>query len=638
MVLQKGTLNGYTIVEDSGSPGVPVTDVTGDGGDIVASSAAALARRNVRNVLDFGVVADGSTNNATALTSLIASLPASGGTIYFPAAANAYVINSTVTIVQSNIVFIIAKGATIKSTTFSGVGGTDAIFRFWTGTAVSNITFTGGGKIDGNASAPHLFLGKGAHSNIRVTNLELTNSTNTCVRMQGDVNGTETRGTATFSEATDTFTATAHGLTNGQRIYIYSDAYAPFGSGVWYYVVNAAANTFQLSGESGGTVLTGAQDDHPNLRYVRWPAIMSSIYFNDLRVSSVHEGIEYVMVDCGEINNNFITDVFGQDGIETANCKSIMVNNNLLMNGAGPGNGSINPYNDAIDCFYSRNVCIQTTMAASRTGIDFAAANNTYAKIRCSIDGNKIAGTFATGINLGGSIYSGTKITNNVCTVHDPISPQGQGILFHSGVTSNEGVTLEKNDLTNCFAYSLRCFGSPLNSRIISVNNKYGGNTVDTIFLSTSNAGRSYFISDLFTGTSDTGQVTDFYINAESDAVEYTCKDCIFENDQVVRVCAETSTTTGGKYINCEGMNSDVVGTATVASGTTSIAVTHTLGDGVGIGKQNRTPNYVFITPQGSLGSATKFWVSGINSTQFTINVDVNPGVNVIFAWRATWI
>lgn len=71
-------------------------------------------------------------------------------------------------------------------------------------------------------------------------------------------------------------------------------------------------------------------------------------------------------------------------------------------------------------------------------------------------------------------------------------------------------------------------------------------------------------------------------------------------------------------------------GTAVVANGTTSIAVNHGIG---------RTPvlSDLSVTPTNNLGNATKFWISGVTSTQFTIDVDVNPGATTAaFVWKAT--
>lgn len=72
-------------------------------------------------------------------------------------------------------------------------------------------------------------------------------------------------------------------------------------------------------------------------------------------------------------------------------------------------------------------------------------------------------------------------------------------------------------------------------------------------------------------------------------------------------------------------------GTATVASGgPTTIVVAHGL---------SVTPaaKDIVATPTNNMGSATKFWISTIDATNFTINVDVSPGASstATFAWQA---
>jgi hypothetical protein len=74
------------------------------------------------------------------------------------------------------------------------------------------------------------------------------------------------------------------------------------------------------------------------------------------------------------------------------------------------------------------------------------------------------------------------------------------------------------------------------------------------------------------------------------------------------------------------GWKTENNGTATITSGTTSIAVTHGL---------DITPpaGSVVVTPTNNLGSATKFWISNVTNTQFTINVNVDPAASATFAW-----
>ncbi|NDC75307.1 hypothetical protein EBZ70_08495 [bacterium] len=55
-----------------------------------------------------------------------------------------------------------------------------------------------------------------------------------------------------FDAATDTITSVSHGLSNGQQVYITNAPAGLTSNTVGYYVVNASANTFQLSLTSGG--------------------------------------------------------------------------------------------------------------------------------------------------------------------------------------------------------------------------------------------------------------------------------------------------------------------------------------------------------------------------------------------------
>ena len=75
------------------------------------------------------------------------------------------------------------------------------------------------------------------------------------------------------------------------------------------------------------------------------------------------------------------------------------------------------------------------------------------------------------------------------------------------------------------------------------------------------------------------------------------------------------------------GWVTEANGVATVANGTTSIAVTHGL---------SSTPalNTISVTPTNSLGTAAKFWISNVTATQFTINVNADPGATTAtFVW-----
>ena len=83
------------------------------------------------------------------------------------------------------------------------------------------------------------------------------------------------------------------------------------------------------------------------------------------------------------------------------------------------------------------------------------------------------------------------------------------------------------------------------------------------------------------------------------------------------------------KAIRNRGFTTESSGTATVASGSTSIAVSH----GLGV-----TPSAkdIQVTPTNDLGSAAKFWISSVGASTFTINVDIDPGASTAtFSWSA---
>jgi hypothetical protein len=76
------------------------------------------------------------------------------------------------------------------------------------------------------------------------------------------------------------------------------------------------------------------------------------------------------------------------------------------------------------------------------------------------------------------------------------------------------------------------------------------------------------------------------------------------------------------------GYITEASGTATVASGATTAVVTHGLG-------VTPSPQHVNLTPTNSLGTATKFWVSAVGATTFTINTNVDPGATTAtFGWK----
>lgn len=105
------------------------------------------------SVLSYGAVANGSTNNATAIQNAInAAKNAGGGTVEFPAAAQPY--ESGPINLASNVNFQVDAGAELQALPYSsypGAGG--SVNDFITAKNLTNFEISGNGTIDGNGSA-----------------------------------------------------------------------------------------------------------------------------------------------------------------------------------------------------------------------------------------------------------------------------------------------------------------------------------------------------------------------------------------------------------------------------------------------------------------------------------------------------
>lgn len=75
------------------------------------------------------------------------------------------------------------------------------------------------------------------------------------------------------------------------------------------------------------------------------------------------------------------------------------------------------------------------------------------------------------------------------------------------------------------------------------------------------------------------------------------------------------------------GWTTEASGTSSITSAATSVTVSHGL-------SATPTLQQITVTPQSTLGSAAKFWVSNATSSNFTINVDATPGSTISFGWR----
>lgn len=98
--------NGMQHIEDSGTPGVPITTAAGAAGAanlsnfvVIDNRASTLETRNsIKNVKEFGAVGNGTTDDTTAIQAAVdyCTIKASGTSLFFP--QGRYLVSSTITI------------------------------------------------------------------------------------------------------------------------------------------------------------------------------------------------------------------------------------------------------------------------------------------------------------------------------------------------------------------------------------------------------------------------------------------------------------------------------------------------------------------------------------------------------------
>lgn len=83
---------------------------------------------------------------------------------------------------------------------------------------------------------------------------------------------------------------------------------------------------------------------------------------------------------------------------------------------------------------------------------------------------------------------------------------------------------------------------------------------------------------------------------------------------------------TNSRIFRNQGAAGERRGSAQITAAATTVTVTHVVDGSPSIDE-------VRVTPRTTLGTANKFWVSGMTSTQFVINVDAAPGATITFNW-----
>lgn len=205
-----------------------------------------------------------------------------------------------------------------------------------------------------------------------------------------------------------------------------------------------------------------------------------------------------------------------------------------------------------------------------------------------TIIGNVVRGNQSTanaGVTVGAIRIGGHQrmtISDNVITDNGSTNATAvAGILLQADYANIRDVMITNNIITDT-----RGAGSKAQTHGVMSNN-VGGNTV----------GQVYVIGNYLSGNATSGITLNG--TGGSDVIRHNI-----------------------------GYDTEANGTATVVNGQTSVVVTHGL-------EKTPTLQQIAVTPTNNMGNATKFWISTPTATQFTINVNADPGAGTAtFAWQ----
>lgn len=230
---------------------------------------------------------------------------------------------------------------------------------------------------------------------------------------------------------------------------------------------------------------------------------------------------------------------------------------------------------------------------------------------RVVISGNTISATVDAGIRLGGDNLT---ITENFL--------QLIGAYGGISITSGDNYVISNNNLKDIVNFAAIGAASSTNYGVISGNViRATGNASFHSGISLSGASPVVMGNwvEHYWGIYLAGTTTDYVITGNR--LDGSNKD--------LNISASAPTTgviANNYYVNGTGYKVTNSGTATIATGTTSIVVAH----GV-----RKAPTEVSIAPTNSTDSV-KFWVTSITDTQFTINADADPTTaGQTFTWHA---
>lgn len=345
---------------------------------------------------------------------------------------------------------------------------------------------------------------------------------------------------------------------------------------------------------------------------------MVSLYRDGITIGSTTEGTAPAVVRI--LNVNTFGVAAGVRGIyidiPTGVTSSIYVDENSRFNGFS---GSTEPairatvagtldgfhINGAITSDHQEGLWVEVSAGGTLTNMKVDS---------CLIDQVDQLGVYVANSGTVGDV----KITDNVINGTVDTATGTNGLVEMAGAgTWNSVVDISYNEFKNANRVAVK-----ITSGIASGNFLIRSNWMHDFGRDGNAAGSAISYAGTMDSLVVTGNIFDTARTRDYDIRDDTSTITLFicHSNIGVGTAPTTSQTSGAKTYN--------KGSATIVGGNTSIAVTHGLASTPSVGD-------IQVTPIESLGSAGKFYVDALTSTQFTINVDVDPVSSVDFAWSA---
>lgn len=441
-----------------------------------------------------------------------------------------------------------------------------------------------------------------------------------------------------------------------------------------------------LSGRMGSSALVSTDDSaiiqighrttgHPSTDItIRDIKIDGSACTADLNNVTTPDGcgiaIEYagttrIRVEGCEIYNT------GNDGIAGHSCGDVVITNNVIRNVRGHY-GGIHPHEGEHRFNITNNIITGCTAAGIRHGyiIDsnyiydcgtvadwipaifgsdrsYVISNNIVENARhsairtwggadaksCVVNSNVIENAAAYGImidNAAGIDPTGT-VSNNIidggCT-EAGIMGYRDYTTISGNMLSNLTMGISIQDAKNCIIIGNHVYNAAADG-IVLTRATHCGITGNAIIDCAKNA---WIPSIGLLTSSDYNLVSGNYIDGSAGyGVSGSSSDYnTVENNKFVDVVGAEIYDIGTHDVvrNNHGFTTENNGTATIASASTSIVVSHGLGVTPAAGD-------IVVTPIEVWGNMTQFYIDTYTATQFTIHADVAPGADTDFAWAA---